>query len=221
MADKLGRSRTRNFACVVYPESAPKDWQERLVQQFVPAFISPLHDQDVNPTGEPKKPHHHVILLFDSVKTTEQAQEVFDAIGGVGCEVVKSLRAYTRYLCHLDNPDKVQYSMDDVRQLGGADFYSICECSIDRYTAIAEILDFCDDNHVYSFRELLRLCRMEHFEWFRSLCDGGCYIIKEYLKTASWEDGQRNYAADALEMMKQDEERERKRQQREETNGKM
>lgn len=191
MADKLGRSRTRNFACVVYPESAPENWQELLVQQFVPAFVSPLHDRDINPGGEPKKPHYHVLLLFDSVKTTEQAQEVFGAIGGVGCEVVKSLRAYTRYLCHLDNPDKVQYPMGDVRQFGGADFYSVCECSIDRYTAIAEILDFCDDNHIYSFRQLLQICRMEHFEWFRSLCDGSCYIVKEYLKTANWEDNAR------------------------------
>lgn len=91
-------------------------------------------------------------------------------------------------LCHLDNPDKAQYPMDGVRQLGGADFYSIIDCAIDRYTAIAEILDFCDDQHIYSFRELLRLCRMEHFEWFRCLCDGSCFIVKEYLKTANWED---------------------------------
>lgn len=99
MADKLGRSRTRNFATVVYPDSAPEGWQELLVQQFVPALVSPLHDRDINPTGEPKKPHYHVILAFDNVKTIEQAQEVFSVIGGVGCEPVKSLRAYTRYPC--------------------------------------------------------------------------------------------------------------------------
>ena len=41
-----GKGRTRNFATVVYPESAPDDWQEILSQQFVPAFISPLHDKE-------------------------------------------------------------------------------------------------------------------------------------------------------------------------------
>lgn len=212
MADKLGRNRTRNFATVVYPESAPKDWQELLVQQYVPAFISPLHDQDINPTGEAKKPHHHVIIMFDSVKTLEQAKEVFDVIGGVGCEVVKSLRAYARYLCHLDNPDKAQYPMDEVRQLGGADFYSVCECAIDRYTAIAEILDFCDDNHIYSFRQLLQVCRKEHFEWFRSLCDGGCIMLKEYLKTASWEDNHVLSQVQAFNERLEDAERELKRE---------
>lgn len=188
MADKLGRVRTRNFATVVYPDSAPEDWQELLVQQFVPAMVSPLHDMDTNPGGEPKKPHYHVVICFDSVKTMEQAREVCDVIGGVGCEPVKSLRAYTRYLCHLDNPEKVRYPVEDVLQYGGADFYGIIECVVDRYTAIAEIMDFCDENHIYSFRELLMACRKEHFEWFRSLCDGGTYIIKEYLKTANWED---------------------------------
>lgn len=187
MADKLGRSRTRNFATVVYPESAPADWMELLTQQFVPALVSPLHDQDINPTGEPKKPHYHVIICFDSVKTIDQAKEVAEVIGGVGCEPVKSLRAYTRYLCHLDNPEKVQYPTDSVRQFGGADYYKIIDCVIDRYTAIAEIMDFCDANQIYSFSELLTICRKEHFEWFRSLCDGGVYIIKEYLKTINWE----------------------------------
>ena len=43
------------------------------MSKFVPAFISPLHDKDMNPTNEPKKPHYHVIITFDSVKTTEQS----------------------------------------------------------------------------------------------------------------------------------------------------
>ena len=38
--------RTRNYATVVYPESAPEGWQSILEDQFVSAFISPLHDCD-------------------------------------------------------------------------------------------------------------------------------------------------------------------------------
>ena len=63
MSDKntsSGKGRTRNFATVVYPDSenTPDNWQEILAEQFVPAFISPLHDKDVNPTGEKKKAHY-------------------------------------------------------------------------------------------------------------------------------------------------------------------
>ena len=188
MADAQGRVRTRNFATVVYPDSAPENWLETLGEQCVPCFVSPLHDRDTNPTGEPKKAHYHVMIMFDSVKTSEQAQEVFQAIGGVGCEVVKSVRAYSRYLCHLDNPEKEQYNPDDVRQMGGADYHDVIGMAIDKYVAISEILDYCDSNQIYSFRQLLSYCRKEKFEWFRQLCDGGVYIVKEYLKSAQWED---------------------------------
>ena len=40
--------RTRNFATVVYPESAPENWIDLLKRQCVPAFISPLHNEDRN-----------------------------------------------------------------------------------------------------------------------------------------------------------------------------
>lgn len=72
-----GRGRTRNYATVVYPESAVEGWQDILVDQFVPAFISPLHDLDVNPDGEAKKPHYHVIVMFEGVKTREQVEQLF------------------------------------------------------------------------------------------------------------------------------------------------
>lgn len=115
MADKSGRGRTRNFATVVYPESAPENWFDILAEMKIPAFVSPLHNMDVNPTGEVKKEHYHVMIMFEGVKTVEQALDVFRQIGGVEyCEQIQSLRGYARYLCHLDNPEKHQYNTEDV-----------------------------------------------------------------------------------------------------------
>lgn len=181
-------SRTRNFATVVYPESAPEDWKEILTQQFIPAFISPLHDQDCNPTGEVKKEHYHVILMFDSVKTTAQAVEVFERIGGVGCEVVQSIRGYARYLCHLDNPEKAQYPPDSVTALCGADYMGVIGLAIDKYKAIGDMIDYCEENAVYSYAQLLRYARMERFDWFRILCDSGIMVMREFLKSKYWSD---------------------------------
>ena len=183
---KSPKNRTRNYACVVYPESAPVDWQEILSDQFVPAFISPLHNADINPTGEVKKEHYHVMLMFDSVKTSEQAKVIFDLIGGVGCEVVNSTRGYARYLCHLDNPEKAQYSIEDVRCLCGADYPNVISLVTDKYKAIGEMIDFCQSNNIFSYASLLEYCRMERFDWFRVLCDNGTVVIKEYLKSRSW-----------------------------------
>ena len=181
-----GRGRTRNFATVIYPESAPENWLEILQEQFVPAFVSPLHNKDVNPTGEVKKEHYHVILMFEGVKTNEQAKEIFEKIGGVGCEVVQSLRGYARYLCHLDNPEKAQYDTDAVRALCGADYVSVCSLVTDKYKAISEMIDFCVTNDIVSYAALLEFCRENRFDWFRVLCDNGTVVMKEYLKSRLW-----------------------------------
>lgn len=180
-------TRVRNFATVVYPESAPANWQEILAEQLIPAFISPLHDKDTNPTGEPKKPHHHVMIMYEGKKSDEQAREVFDKIGGVGCERVASLRGYSRYLCHLDNPEKAQYSPDDVRALCGADYMGTIGLAIDKYKAIREMLEYCVANNIYSYAYLLEYASQERFDWFRILCDCGTVVIKEYLKSRTWQ----------------------------------
>lgn len=171
---------------IVYPDSAPEDWFSILSGLKVDAFVSPLHDRDINPGGEPKKPHWHVLVMFDSVKTFEQAQELFSKINGVGCEKVNSVRGSARYLCHLDNPEKAQYSTKDVRPFGGADYHDICSLSSDRYAAISEMLEFCEDNDMVSFADLLLYCSRNRYDWFRVLCDGGGILVKEFLKSKVW-----------------------------------
>lgn len=188
MAEKKtsGKGRTRNYATVVYPESAPENWQELLSEQFVPAFISPLHDKDVNPTGEPKKAHYHVLIMFDSTKTIEQAKEIFEKIGGVGCEKVNSIRGYSRYLCHLDNPEKAQYDQSDVRSMCGADYITTIGLVTDKYKAIREMMEFITEHDIYAYSDLLEYCAVERFNWFRVLCDNGTVVVKEYLKSRFW-----------------------------------
>lgn len=180
MSEKKSTSRYRNFATVVYPDSAPTDWLSILDSFHIPVFVSPLHDKDINPTGEPKKPHYHVMVMYDSVKTVDQAKELFSFIFGVGCEVISSIRGYARYLCHLDNPDKVQYDPETVTCLAGADYFDIIGLAVDKYKCIAEIVDFCLDNDIYRFCDLFAYARNERFDWFRVLCDN-TYAVKELL----------------------------------------
>ena len=181
-----GRGRTRNYATVVYPESAPDNWKDILSQLFVPAFISPLHDSDLNPTGEIKKPHYHVMLMIEGVKTKEQVQSVFNSIGGVGCEVVQSVRGYARYLCHLDNPEKHRYSESDVCSLSGADYRSVIGLASDKYKALGEMQDFCEQYNVMSFYLLSKYARSHREDWYRILCDCGAVFMREYLKSRKW-----------------------------------
>lgn len=186
MSTKSSTNRTRNYATVVYPESAPDNWKSILAEHFIPAFISPLHENDINPTGEPKKPHYHVIIMFDSVKSIEQAREVFSTINGVGCEVVKSIRGYARYLCHLDNPEKAQYDPSQVTSLCGADYMGVIGLAVDKYVALAEMQDFCDKYNVVSFYALATYARSHRSDWHRILCDCGSVFMREYLQSRYW-----------------------------------
>lgn len=188
MAKTSGKGRTRNYATVVYPESAPEGWQGLLEECFVPAFISPLHDKDLDPDGVIKKPHYHVMAMYDGVKTPEQAKELFDGIGGVGNEIIQSMRGYARYLCHLDNPEKHQYNQEDVRQLCGADYTGTIGLVTDKYKAIKEMVEYCQEHNITSYAELLIHCMNNRFEWFRVLCDNGTMVMKEFLKSKDWTD---------------------------------
>lgn len=179
-------ARCNYWSTVVYPESAPENWVTILEDAIVPALVSPLHDQDINPDGEVKKEHYHVLLLFESLKSPAQAKEIFDLIGGVGCERVNSIRGYARYLCHLDNPDKVRYSEDDVRAFAGVDYYNIISLPTDRLGIIRDMQLFIRENKVHSFADLCDYALLERDDWFRVLTESGTVYIKEYLKSRSW-----------------------------------
>lgn len=179
--------RTRNFATVVYPESANESWISTLEKQHIPALVSPVHDKDINTEGGMKKPHYHVLLLFDGVKTIEQAREAFEKICGVGAEPIQSLRAYARYLCHLDNPEKHQYDINDVKSLSGADYMSIISLATDKYSAIGEMMEYCLRNDIESYAVLLMYAKNNRADWFRILCDNGTGTIVQFLKSRYWE----------------------------------
>lgn len=178
--------RTRNYATIVYQESAPDNWLEVLSDLHVPAFVSPVHDRDVNASGELKKAHYHVMIMFDSVKTREQAIEVFSELGGVGCDVINSVPSYARYLCHLDNPEKVRYDLDDVLSFAGVDYIECISLPSDKYGVIGAMIDFVEEQDVISFAELLRWARGNKPDWFRVLCTSGTTVMREYIKSRFW-----------------------------------
>lgn len=182
-----GAGRTRSYATVVYPESSP-NFLELLNDLKVPCFVSPLHDKDVNPNGEPKKPHYHVLFCFESVKSETQAHDICISIGGVGCEKVNSMRGYARYLCHYDNPEKAQYSACEVKQLFGADYQSVISLNSDRYGLIRDMMEHIRINHVHYFNQFMDYCSSNNEEWFRSLCDNTGWIIKEYIKSNTYDE---------------------------------
>lgn len=200
-----GAGRSRTWATVIYADSAPKDWLYQLDEMHIDAFVSPEHNKDVNPNGEPKKAHWHILINFATLKSKDQVKEVFDLIGGVGAERVSSFRNYARYLCHLDNPDKVKYNEDDVKTFGSLDYMDIIGIPSDKYEVIGEMMDFCEVNKIVSYAQLLRITRKYKKTWFRALCDNASWVMREYLISALWEREHPNASVDETDLIFPDE----------------
>lgn len=179
-------SRTRCYCAIGYPESLADNWQEILQETHVQVLISPLHDKDKTEEGELKKEHFHIMLLFDGVKTMQQAQKIFDDIKATQCIAVNSVRGQARYLCHLDDLDKEPYDTGNVVALNGADYFSLIELPSNKYQVVRDIIYYCTENNITSFAELLEYSSLNNEVWFRSLCDNSAYIVKEYLKSKLW-----------------------------------
>lgn len=119
--------RSRSFAFIVYPDSTCYDYKgllSALSRLGVACAVSPLHVPD----SDTKKPHYHILLTFDGVKSIESLENLTDIVTGdlfdfkkicnffnIGKSdfphfmIVNSVCGYYRYLIHLDNIDKQQF----------------------------------------------------------------------------------------------------------------
>ena len=169
--------RTRNFATIVYPESAPNNWLDILSDLHIPVFVSPLHDKDLTNNGkEHKKDHYHVQFMFDGVKTKQQVEEIIKQINGVGCEVIQSCRSYARYLCHLDDYNKARYDVKDVKCFGGADYLTIIGTMSDKMRVIKQMLHYIKETNIDSYSDLVDYAEENNDEWFDALINSCSYL---------------------------------------------
>lgn len=145
--------KSRFWSFIVYPESGVADWVNVLVEMGCVFAVSPLHDKDINADGENKKPHYHVLLQFEGPTTYNNVKEnICDVVGGTIPKKVISMRGYYRYLTHMDNPEKAQYNVDDVKCYGGFK----CELTTSEVTYImACICDDIESNNLMEFNDLI------------------------------------------------------------------
>src|SRR5699024_6511144 len=135
--------RVRNWTFVVYPESAPENWREIVSELRTPWIESPLHDKDVNPDGELKKVHWHVMMMFSGNKSFKQIESLTKKLNAPVPQKVANTKGMIRYFAHMDNPEKYQYNKNDIVAHCGADLSQLLEVTkIERYTLIREMMKF-------------------------------------------------------------------------------
>lgn len=177
--------RSRSWATIIYPESSP-DFEQKIRALMLEGFISPLHTDIDEEKQLEKKPHRHFLMQFPSVKSYTQVKEICDQFGGAGAECVSNTRAYARYLCHLDQPNKKQYDPAEVIPIGAEDYFNLIEAPSTRYQVVRDMQAFCESHKHeigYSLARLMDYAAENNESWFRHLCDDCCYVMKAYLKS--------------------------------------
>lgn len=116
--------KNRYWTFIVYPESAPSDWQTILSETGLPIAISPIHDRDINEaTGELKKAHYHILLCFPGPTTFNKVNSICAELNSPIPKRILSVIGIYRYLTHTDNPEKAQYFEEDIKVLNGFDIH--------------------------------------------------------------------------------------------------
>ena len=64
------------------PNLRPR-WIEQLQLSGAQFAISPLHDKDLNATGEPKKAHWHVIAVYGSPTTESNVKSLTERLNAL------------------------------------------------------------------------------------------------------------------------------------------
>lgn len=149
----------RHWAFVMYPESMPEDWKDIIINSGLQCAISPLHNKDVNPDGEIKKEHYHVIVSYDNGTTTKNNVEEFCKLLNATIPIkLESVRGMYRYHLHLDNPEKYQYDDRDRTLINGFDSNAVNELTRTEVNKlIREILTFVIDNDILEYSDLLKI----------------------------------------------------------------
>ena len=162
-------SRARNWAFIAYPESLPDNWIEILSDYHVPAFISPLHNQDCDNDGEKKKEHYHVMLMYQGKKSQDQVRAVTDSLNCTLPIVVSDTRGYARYLIHLDETDEKKYHYDkkDVIELAGACYDDVIQLPNDVEEIVRQIEMYIAENDVRYYQDFSLFLAKEKPEWHK------------------------------------------------------
>ena len=175
MANKKDE-RARVWTIIVYPESAPEKWKEIINDKHI-SWACILHDKDVNPDGSKKKPHYHVVLVFEGKKSFSQIKAIADELKAPIPQKVESLRGMMRYLIHMDNPEKYQYTKDQIESYGGLDYEDYLKSMGTAKRAILrDIAQYIVENEIVSYADLTIKAIAESDDWFDAVSSNTIFL---------------------------------------------
>ncbi len=180
--------RSSNWNFILYPESAPANWRDIIDETRIEWVESPIHDKDINPDGEIKKTHYHITLLYPSLKSFEQVEELTKSLNATIPMKCLSVKGSIRYMVHKDHPDKYQYSWDEIKCHGGVSISDLIKpTATERLQIQEDILEFIRDNDIFEFSDLLDCCTlMQKKDWTDICLNYSTISINAYIRSRKY-----------------------------------
>lgn len=141
------KNRSKAYSFIVYEENMDIDKIRKYINELhYCAAISPLHSPEPDDNETERKPHYHVVIIFPNPRVFDSVRDEFCAVANIAIpQRVGDIRSITRYLTHMDNPEKQQFT--DIPELYGNYRYS-------KY--IYRLPDACEDaDHMIEIMYLL------------------------------------------------------------------
>src|SRR5699024_4062572 len=149
----MAKDKARYCTFLLYPESIPEDWIEKLELLGVPIAISPLHDKDLSDVkGQKyKKAHYHVIYVAKNPVTVDSVRQRIENM--------------YLYLSHESKDaiakNKHVYDKEDIKLLNNFDIDRYITLDIeDKDDLLNEVCDMIDEHDLANMRELRRFVRV-------------------------------------------------------------
>ena len=184
----------RNWAFILYPESAPDNWQELLQKTGLTIAVSPLHDMDVNPDGETKKAHYHVIACYSGPTSFNVVKALTDSLNCPIPQPLESIRGAYRYFTHMDNPEKFQYDAGQIQCLNGFCITDYVELTKSEVLRIKQDLQgFIRAQNILEYSDLMDTLQDDGNADYYDVASSNTYFFEKYITS------RRNKAKNAAE----------------------
>lgn len=149
--------KTRNIGLILYQDNKTHMEALEYIKKNYQYYIYILHDKDFDENAKHKKNHYHVLLYFPNQKLITALLKQLN-IEETCIYLVRSLTSQLRYLIHLDDEEKFQYNVNDIKgsrfmifKFNNAIRNLTSECE-----EITLILDFIDNNEGIKVIDILQ-----------------------------------------------------------------
>lgn len=174
----------RNWAFILYLDSAPTNWRDILQETGCQYAISPYHDKDINPDGTLKKPHYHIIVCYDGPTSYNVILRITQSVNATIPQPLEQIRGYYRYFTHMDNPEKYQYSQDDISTINGFNINNYIEMTYTEVSMIIKSLqDLIRSKNILEYSDLLDFLLDEDLREFWDVAKNHTLLLDRYISS--------------------------------------